>query len=154
MYPAVRTLVRRIESAGATPIFFLAWGHRDGSLVYGLKDYQTMQFQIDIGTWELPRNYQSPLLRLVMPGCWQESKIPCSIYRSKMVVTLPEIGTYFVACVFYAVIFRETPIGLSYQGHLDNETAQLLQQVADSTVLDETAQWNYAKSISIILMTE
>jgi hypothetical protein len=30
MYPAVRVLIARAEAAGARPVLFLTWGHRDG----------------------------------------------------------------------------------------------------------------------------
>src|SRR6266545_6669802 len=47
MYPAARRLVRMIRDAGARPIFFLTWAHRDGWPAYGMADYSSMQSAID-----------------------------------------------------------------------------------------------------------
>jgi hypothetical protein len=46
MYPAARLLVRQIEEAGATPIFFLTWAHRTGWPENGMPGYEDMQSQI------------------------------------------------------------------------------------------------------------
>jgi len=53
-----------------------------------------------------------------------------------------EQGTNLAACVFYAVIFHESPEDLSYRAHLPKETARFLQQIAASTVLNNLDQWN------------
>jgi len=142
MYPAARVLVRQIEGTGAKPIFFLTWAHRDGWPENGLPDYQSMQFQIDIGylgiaqelsvrvapvgyAWLLVRG-QNPQLSL-----WQEDGSHPS-----------EQGTYLAACVFFTVIFHESPEGLTYLAHLPKETAQLFQKIAANTVLNDPTQWN------------
>ncbi|MFT4541689.1 MAG: hypothetical protein ACI841_003282 [Planctomycetota bacterium] len=43
-------------------------------------------------------------------------------------------GSYLAACVFYAKIFNESPLGLSFHAGLDATTASFLQQVANDTV--------------------
>jgi hypothetical protein len=50
-------------------------------------------------------------------------------------------GTYLAACVFYAVIFRSSPSGLSYHGGIDDGHARILQDEAGSQVLDHAADW-------------
>jgi hypothetical protein len=141
MYPAARVLVHQIEGIGATPIFFLTWAHRNGWPENGLPDYQNMQIQIDIGylsiaqdlnvrvapvgyVWMLARG-QNPQLDL-----WQEDGSHPT-----------EQGTYLAACVFYVVIFRQRPEGLSYMADLPEDKAQFLQQIAAYTVLNNPAQW-------------
>jgi hypothetical protein len=52
-----------------------------------------------------------------------------------------EAGTYLAACVFYAVVFRASPEGLSYRNNLSKEGAQALQKIAADTVLNDTAKW-------------
>lgn len=142
MYPAVRVLVHQIEGTDAIPIFFLTWAHRDGWPEYGLPDYQSMQFQIDFGylgiaqelkvpvapvgyAWLLARGQDSQL------HLWQEDGSHPT-----------EQGTYLAACVFYAVIFRQSPEGLTYLAGLPEETANFFQQIAANTVLHNPAQWN------------
>lgn len=142
MYPAARTLVRQIAAVGARPIFFMTWAHQNGLPENNLQDYKTMQFQIDIGymgiaqelsAWVAPVGYawllaegQNPQLDL-----WQEDGSHPSVQ-----------GTYLAACVFYAVIFRQSPVGLSYQAGLSKETATFIQKVSGSTVLDNQSQWH------------
>ena len=43
-------------------------------------------------------------------------------------------GSYLAACVFYAKIFDESPVGLSFTSGLDAATASFLQEVAAETV--------------------
>jgi hypothetical protein len=49
MYPAARTLVRKIKDAGATPILFITWAHRDGWVENNFPSYESMQSAIDKG---------------------------------------------------------------------------------------------------------
>lgn len=51
-------------------------------------------------------------------------------------------GSYLNACVFYASIFRATPVGLPYYGGLPQADAIFLQQMAATTVLDSMSVWN------------
>lgn len=37
-------------------------------------------------------------------------------------------GSYLAACIAYAVIFQESPVGCSYTAELDGETAAQLQE--------------------------
>ena len=51
-------------------------------------------------------------------------------------------GTYLAACVFYAVIFRQSPVNNPYHARLSAATARYLQSVAADTVLNDPSQWN------------
>ena len=135
MYPAARNLVRDIRNIGATPVFFETWAHRDGLPENGMQNYESMQFQIDNGylgiaqelnvtlapvgfAWLMVRR-QSPQLDL-----WQaDGSHPT------------EQGTYLAACVFYSVIFKKSPEGLTFTAQQPIETAQLLQKTAAETIL-------------------
>jgi hypothetical protein len=141
MYPAARTLVARVRQAGAQPMFFLTWAHRDGWPENGYLDYSSMQAAIDDGYHTIAHEQQvtiapvgeawgSVLDQEASPGLWQDDG------------THPtEKGTYLAACVFYAAIFRESPKGLSYRGHLSAAEAARLQEVAVATVLSDPARW-------------
>jgi len=54
-----------------------------------------------------------------------------------------EEGTYLAACVFFAVIFRQSPEGLTHLAHLSKEIALYIQQIAANTVLDNSIEWNF-----------
>jgi hypothetical protein len=51
-------------------------------------------------------------------------------------------GTYLAACVFYATIFRQSPVGASYTAGLAASVASHLQQMAFLTVFDSLDTWN------------
>jgi len=143
MYPAARALVASVRQAGAEPMFFLTWAHRDGWPENGLVDYRTMQSAIDDAYLAIageqhaaiaPVGYawQAVLAEEASPGLWQDDG---SHPTAK--------GTYLAACVFYAAIFRESPVGLTYRGNLSEVEASKLQEVAAATVLSDPAarQW-------------
>lgn len=50
-------------------------------------------------------------------------------------------GTYLTACVFYASIFKESPIGAPYLAGLTATQASFLQSIANQTVLDSLDTW-------------
>ncbi len=141
MYPAARTLVAMVRHAGAQPIFFITWAHRDGWPQNGLVDYSTMQSAIDDGYQAIaseqhaavaPVGYawQTLLGQEASPGLWQDDGSHPT-----------EKGTYLAACVFYATIFQENPNGLTYHGGLSDAEASTLQQVAAVTVLSDPVKW-------------
>ena len=49
MYPAARDLVAMARGAGAKPMFFLTWGHRQGWPESGIPDYASMQSALNAG---------------------------------------------------------------------------------------------------------
>ena len=142
MYPAARTLVKMIQDIGAEPVFFMTWGHRDGVPEYGLKDYDSMQNEIIFGYLTIADELSIPVapvgftwkqVREEYPeiNLWQDDGSHPSV-----------AGTYLAACVFYAVIFQESPEGLTYTAQIPAETAQTLQSIAGSVVLADPADWN------------
>jgi hypothetical protein len=50
-------------------------------------------------------------------------------------------GTYLAACVFYATLYRQSPIGLSYHASLSDADATKLQSIADGTVMTNLGEW-------------
>jgi hypothetical protein len=141
MFPAARTLVRRSRRAGAEPILFLTWAHRDGWPEYGLGDYTAMQSALDDGYLALAREQRvavAPVgyawwaLLVQQPGTalWEGDGSHPSVE-----------GTYLAACVFYAAIFRQSPSGLDYRAGLPADEARSLQEVATSVVLGAPERW-------------
>jgi hypothetical protein len=142
MYPAARVLVRQIKGTGATPIFFLTWAYRDGLPANGFQDYQTMQFQIDIGYLEIAQELSAPVAPVGY--AWLLAKGQNStldLWQADGSHPTRQ-GTYLAACVFYASIFRQSPEGLTYLGGQSKDTAMFLQKIAGTSVLDNPAQWN------------
>jgi hypothetical protein len=142
MYPAARQLAARIEQTGGTPIFFMTWAHRDGWPEAGFPDYASMQLGIDQGYLGIAGELQAPVAPVGY--AWSVVRIQdpqLQLWQADGSHPTPE-GTYLAACVFYAVIFRQSPKGLTYVDHLSGREAQLLQAAASDTVLTNPGQWN------------
>lgn len=142
MYPAARSLARRIEDAGARPILFMTWAHRDGWPENGLPDYESMQVAIDDGYLGIARELGVPVAPVGYAWLLTHRQDP------RLELWQPDgshpsaQGSYLAACVFYAAMFHESPEGLSYLADLPDQTARLLQTVAADAVLSNPAQWN------------
>jgi hypothetical protein len=50
-------------------------------------------------------------------------------------------GTYLNACVFYATIFRKSPVGIPFYSNIGQQDAEDLQQLAEDIVLDSLSNW-------------
>jgi len=142
MYPAARVLVQKVRLTGAQPIFFLTWAHRDGWSENNLPDYESMQLQINQGYMTIANE----LISLVAPvgyawlTAWLQDP-QLDLYQADGSHPTAQ-GTYLAACVFYAVIFRQSPENNSYRAHLPSAIAYYLQTVASNIVLSNPPQWN------------
>jgi hypothetical protein len=142
MYPAGRLLVRQIEDAGATPIFFVTWARRDGWAEHGLPGYEAMQFQISRGYLGIADELGVPAAPVGEAWLLAKSQHPDLELWQGDGSHPNEQGTYLAACVFYATIFRQSPEGLTYFAQLPKETALVLQRTAANVVLKDPKQWN------------
>ncbi|NJN14891.1 MAG: hypothetical protein HC822_00540 [Oscillochloris sp.] len=134
MYPAARALIQPIEESGATPLFFVTWGHRGGWPERGLPDYRPMQAQILQGYSALASELAVPLVPV--GSAWQAAvrEYPqLQLWQSDGSHPSAQ-GTYLAACVFYAVLFQESPEGLRYTANLPPVIARDLQQIAGRIV--------------------
>jgi hypothetical protein len=136
MYPAARKLVQKITDKGATPIFFVTWAHRDGWPENGMTDYQSMQSQINYGYVTIAQELTVPIAPVGEAWLRAVDQYPDLILWQVDGSHPSEQGTYLTACVFYAVIFHESPNGLPYRVDLSKENATMLQSIASSTVLN------------------
>jgi len=62
-------------------------------------------------------------------------------------------GSYLAACVFYAVLYKESPVGLSYKMELPKETVTFLQKIAAEVVLAPNDESSHANLNSAKLIT-
>jgi uncharacterized protein DUF4886 len=137
MYPAARTLVSKIKAAGSTPLFFMTWGHRNGWPENGLPNYASMQSQISSGYTRIAQELAAPVAPVGNAWALAVQQHPELELWQEDGSHPSEQGTYLAACVFYAVIFKESPEGLRFRGNLSKEIAQTLQALAAETVLSK-----------------
>ncbi len=141
MYPAATRLVAIIRQDDAQPLLFLTWAHQTGWPQADLSDYTTMQAAVDQGYRGIAAELDVPMAPI--GEAWQSvvsHDKDAALWQSDGVhPTLA--GTYLAACVFYATIFEQSPVGLSYHGGIPDSAAADLQQAAASTVLSDPAAW-------------
>jgi hypothetical protein len=141
MLPAVRELTGLIYPTGGIPILFITWGHREGWSDNGLPDYESMQNAINAGYMEVSRELN--IAAVPVGYAWQavHSQFP-QINLWQADGSHPSAaGTYLAACVFYTVIFGESPEKLDYYGKVDKSSALTLQKAVADTVLNDEGQW-------------
>jgi hypothetical protein len=144
MYPAARRLITMARGAGTRPIFFLPWAHRDGWPERGLPDYTSMQVAVDDGYLTIAHEQHATVapvgaawLTLVDQG------MDSGLWQADGTHPTAE-GTYLAACVFYATLFRESPVGLDFHADLGGDKASHLQAVAAAVVLGSPDEWGLA----------
>jgi hypothetical protein len=142
MYPAASALVQKIRQGGAQPIYFLTWAHKDGWPENNLPDYESMQLQINQGYMTIANQLIIPVAPVGYAWLTAWLQAPQLDLWQADGSHPTEQGTYLAACVFYAVIFRQSPENIPYHGNLPVATARYLQKVASDTVLNNPSQWN------------
>jgi hypothetical protein len=135
MYPAARALNDKIKANGAQTIFFMTWGRRDGLAGEGFEDFAAMQAQLAVGY----QTIADELGALVAPVgiAWQNALLrdPELVLWQSDNSHPNRRGSYLAACVFYAVIYQQSPAGLSYRAGLAESEARFLQTIAAETAL-------------------
>jgi hypothetical protein len=142
MVPAIQALNTEIERTGAKTILFMTWGRREGLLQSGFRDFKEMQAALTDGYVAIADELD---VRLAPVGAAWEIVVDDDpqIDLWKMDGSHPSVaGSYLAACVFYAVIFQESPEGLAYMAGLEADTVLVLQSMAAETVLRDLERWH------------
>lgn len=150
VYPYAAVLVDSIKSnyECTEPVFFMTWGRRDG-------DQQNCQFYAPLCTFEgmnarLRESYteMADVNDATVAPCgaaWQQMKLDNPTFWNGLYSgdgSHPSAwGTYLNACIFYATMFRESPVGLDYYASIGQADAEVLQQVAEDMVMDSLDNW-------------
>jgi hypothetical protein len=150
VYPYADVLVDSIKSnyECTEPVFFMTWGRRDG-------DQQNCQFYTPLCTFEgmnarLRQSYTEMAANndaTVAPcgAAWQQLKFENPTFWNGLYNSdgsHPSAwGTYLNACIFYATMFRESPVGLNYYASIGQADAEVLQQLAEDMVIDSLDNW-------------
>src|SRR4029077_6775146 len=144
MYPAARDLVAMSRSAGASPMFFLTWAHRDGWPQNGMPAYASMQAAIDAGYLFIASEQHAAVAPVGV--AWSQvagEDSSADLWQGDGSHPTTK-GTYLAACVFYAAIFKQSPVGLGYHPWLSSADAAQVQNAAAATVLGDPSRWGLA----------
>lgn len=144
MYPAARILDQHIGAAGAETLFLMTWGREYGGkqVINGHSspeffDYYDMQEALRAAYNGIALELAAPVAPVGM--AWQTAltlNFAADLWADDHSHPTYE-GSYLAACVLYAVIFDESPVGLTFIGNLRAEQAIFLQYAADWTVFDD-----------------
>lgn len=141
MYPAVRGLVQMIRKHGAQPVLYLTWGRREGFEEVGFSTCSAMQTELNRGYLTIARELNA-LVAPVGPAWLTGSSRDSGLELWQKDASHPTpAGTYLAACVFYATLFRQSPLGLPASEGVSPELARSLQALALECVLTNPSSW-------------
>lgn len=127
MLPAAASLDEKIRAAGGQTALLMTWTPKEGASILGPEYVQSVLAQNTISV-------SKELDSLLIPGgvafmrcleqypqieLWDEDGMHPSLE-----------GSYLAACLAYAVIFQESPVGCTYNPGLEEETTAQLQELA------------------------
>ena len=149
---AVQAFVEKLNNAKLRAMLYMTWPYRDGQSFYSnayYTDYNTPALMADgiyAGYLSISRTNEiclSPAGIAFYDVVKKHPEInmywPDGAHPSK-------IGSYLVACCHYAALFRESPVGLSYNAGLDATTVKVLQETASRIVLDNVLDLSHLES--------
>ncbi len=137
MIPAARILKKEAQAREARILLLMTWAHRDGLNQTGLNTFVRMGNALAAAYQETGQ--ELGIAVIPVGSAWQEAR------RQKPLFPLwqedgshpSQSGTYLTACVFYAALFKESPVGLECTAGLTQRTCAFLQNVAAATVLNK-----------------
>lgn len=140
MYPSVRLLNDNIKSCGAKTILFMTWGRQFGDDENGFENFESMQQALTEGYTTIANEISS----LISPAglAWLKAKQKnADIALWDEDCSHPSIlGTYLTACVFYSLLLKESPVGLSYTADISKDVARFLQEIAFETMQESLGE--------------
>lgn len=148
VYPFAQKLDSLIHAADSCTktIFYMTWGRKYGDAsncgnYAPLCTFEGMQMRLRSSYMEMAQDNNAMVAPVGM--AWRSSwynDSTINLWSNDLSHPALE-GTYLTACTFYATVFRQNTLGLSYTAGLSPNTASFLQHMADSTVLDSLPKW-------------
>jgi Tol biopolymer transport system component len=132
MAPAVEALEEKIRTQGAQTVLVVMWASTEAVDEAGLAHFASEQAQVTAALQQMVQGLK--LLLAPVGPAWERS------LRQRPELALwgndnhhaSRAGTYLMACVLYATIYQQSPIGLSFTAGLPEETALFLQEIAEA----------------------
>lgn len=154
MYPAVDRIKDSVEKYNpcAKIVMFTTWGRQYGGMQcenYGMgtycsadfRDFNHMQDTLSVAYYE--SGIRANAFIAPVGQAWQKVLNETDIILHGGDESHPNMhGTYLAACVFHALFWNESPIGLPNNNEIPEEEALILQQAAHQVVFNDTSYWN------------
>ena len=155
VYPSLVTLRDKISAncKSTKMVFCLPWAYEDGmTWLEGWTDtYKDMQKKI----YENTLQYSDDVGFIIAPVGWdwntvlKEKNYPLHYLHVSDWNHSSLKGSYLMACVIYATIYRQDLNGIGYYAGLPEDEAKYFQAVASSTVLESLELWNIIPATNI-----
>ena len=148
VYPYAQILVDSIKSgsACAEPLFYMTWGRKNGdagncAAYPPLCTYDGMQERLRESYMEMSIDNECSVSPVGAAWKYIRDNYPTiELYSADE--SHPSInGSYLAACVHYASMFRESPVGASFISAVTAVDAAILQEAAELVVLDSLSTW-------------
>jgi hypothetical protein len=139
MYPNARKLDEMIKKADGQTVFFMTWAYKNGDNIDGgnIKVSTTreeMQTQLANSYIKIADELDAMMAPVGIAWMRAAEKYPNIELWDEALKHPSPAGTYLSACVFYGLLFDESPVGLNYYGDVEEETAKVLQQIAKDII--------------------
>ncbi len=127
-------------------VFYMTWGRKHGDASNcgfwpPVCTYAGMQAELRLSYMNMA-NQNFALVAPCGSAWWESIKRDSTLELYDTDQSHPSYaGSYLSSCVFYATMYRQSPVGLNFYGSLSMATAQFLQQVAHDVVFDSLALW-------------
>lgn len=122
---AAREFSRVAREQGTRPVFFMTWAYTGKP---------EMTAELDKAYTEIGQELKAEVAPVGLAFATVTAERPDLDLRIADARHPSMAGTYLAACTFFAVLYKQSPVGLDYDAGLGEETAGYLQQVAWETV--------------------
>jgi PKD repeat protein len=148
VYPYAQILVDSIKSASACaePLFYMTWGRKNGDAgncasYPPLCTYDGMQGRLRESYMEMSVDNDCSVSPVGAAWKYVRDNYPTiELYSADE--SHPSInGSYLAACVHYASMYRESPVGAFFISTVTAIDAAILQEAAELVVLDSLDTW-------------
>ncbi|MEI7662264.1 MAG: PKD domain-containing protein [Bacteroidota bacterium] len=156
MIPGSQSLFDSVKSVNpcSRVLFYLTWGRRYGGIQCFVPNYCSPNFtdfnQMQDSLTMAYKMVADSLSSWIAPVgvAWRLVIGTTGMVLHDADDSHPNLkGSYLAACVFYAVIFGKHSHGIAYTAGLSPDTANILQQAADSITFGYAAHWNLNNDI-------
>jgi len=148
VYPYAQVLVDSIKSANVCgePLFYMTWGRKNGDASNcanypPICTYDGMQARLRESYMEMSVDNDCSVSPVGAAWKYVRDNYPTiELYSADE--SHPSInGSYLAACVHYASMYRESPVGASFISSVTAIDAAILQEAAELVVLDSLNTW-------------
>lgn len=135
-----RKLSRMIRDSNprAHVVFYMTMAKKNGDPMLATSipeasTYEGMQERINAGYIHMAK--QNHGLLVPVGFVWKNVRADRPAVNLYLDDTHPsDTGTYLAACAFYAVLFKDSPVGLPHSSQIDDKTAAYLQKMTERVI--------------------